>query len=121
MEKEAGCLIEERTIAILRNFFISETDQCIIRLKRNTKIPHKDQEINVSLLGKRVEFESSQRVAKIKKNKPVTKSYELAAIRVMYGVKGKQHPVWLVISRNILPGGLCYLLSQKQSHRTYPK
>jgi len=106
-----GCWVFDRGAdnTILKNFFISETDQCIIRLKRNTKLSHKDQDLKVSQIGQRVKFVSSQKVTKIKKNKPVTESYELAAIRVMYGVKGKQHPVWLVISRNIY-GGLCYLL-----------
>ena len=107
-----GCWVFDRGAdnTILKNFFISETDQCIIRLKRNTKLSHKDQELKVSQLGQRVKFVSSQSVTKIKKNKSVTKSYDLAAVRVIYREKGKQHPVWLVISRNTSHGGLCYLL-----------
>lgn len=95
---------------ILKNFFVSEIDQCIIRLKRNTKLFHKDQEIKVSQLVQRIKFVSSQKVTKIKKNKPVTKCYDLAAVWVVYKAKGKQPPVWLVISRDTSHGGLCYLL-----------
>src|SRR5665811_439619 len=30
--------------------------------------------------------------------------------QVMYRAKGKQYPIWLIISRNTSHGGLCYLL-----------
>jgi hypothetical protein len=46
---------------------VSETDQCIIRLKRNRKLSHKDRDLKVSQLVQRVNFVSSQKVTKIKK------------------------------------------------------
>jgi hypothetical protein len=107
-----GCWVFDRGAdnMILKNFFVSETDQCIIRLKRSTKFSYKDQDVKVSLLVQRVKFVSSHKVAKIKKNRPVIRIDNLAAVRVMYRAKGKQYPIWLVISRNTSHGGLCYLL-----------
>jgi hypothetical protein len=107
-----GCWVFDRGAdnTILKDFFVSETDQCIIRVKKSSKFSYKDQDLKVSQLAKRVKFVTSQKVTKIKKNRPVIRIYELAAVRVMYRVKGKQYPIWLVISRNTSHGGLCYLL-----------
>ncbi len=53
----------------------------------------------------------SQQVTKIKKDKPVVKIYDLAAVKVGYKTaKGKRVSLWLVISRSKQHGGVCYLL-----------
>jgi hypothetical protein len=107
-----GCWVFDREAdsRILKDFFIEETQQCIIRLKQNTKLGYKNQELKVSQIAQRMEYAITQNVIKIKKNKPVVQSYELGAVRVSYDIKGKQHLLWLVVSRNTKHGGLCYLL-----------
>ncbi|MCF6224123.1 MAG: hypothetical protein L3J34_10395, partial [Flavobacteriaceae bacterium] len=95
-------------------FFISECSQAIIRLKKNTKLFHKKEELQVSQLVKKIDFLVTQTVVKIKKDKPVLAYYELGAIPIRYIVKGVTHPLWLVVSRNKRHGGLCYLLVKSE-------
>jgi len=107
-----GCWVFDRGAdnEILKDFFTTECSSCIIRLKRNTKLFYKDQLLSVSQIAKRIKYNCSQNVTKIKKNKPVLKNYDLAATKVHYNCKGKLMPLWLVISRDQNHGGLCYLL-----------
>lgn len=72
---------------------------------------HKGEELKVSQIEQRIEYIVSQQVIKIKKDKPVVRTYELAAAKVGYTTaKGKQIPLWLVISRSKQHGGACYFL-----------
>ena len=109
---DKGCWVFDRGAdnGILKDFFISECSQTIIRLKRNTKLPYKDQAYKVSQLVAKIAFTVTQTVTKIKKDKPVLKQYELGAIPINYTVKGIMYPLWLVVSRDKRHGGLCYLL-----------
>lgn len=109
---DKGCWVFDRGAdnSILKDFFISECSQTIIRLKRNTKLFHKDLAYKVSQLVGKIEFSITQTVTKIKKDKPVLKHYELGAIPICYTVKGITYPLWLVVSRDKKHGGLCYLL-----------
>jgi hypothetical protein len=109
---DKGCWVFDRGAdnGILKDFFISESSQTIIRLKKNTKVLHKQSEHQVSQLIKKIEFSLTQKVIKIKKDKPVIALYELGAIPITYNVKGVSYPMWLVVSRNKKHGGLCYLL-----------
>lgn len=109
---DKGCWVFDRGAdnGILKDFFISECSQTIIRLKKNTKVVYKQTEHQVSQLAKKIEFSLTQKVIKIKKDKPVIALYELGAIPITYKVKGVLHPMWLVVSRNTKHGGLCYLL-----------
>ncbi len=113
---DKGCWVFDRGAdnGILKNFFISECSQAIIRLKKNTKLFYKKEEFQVSQLVKKIDFLVTQTVAKIKKDKPVLEHYELGAIPVSYTVKGITHPLWLVVSRNKRHGGLCYLLVKSE-------
>ena len=52
----------------------------------------------------------TESITKIKKDKPVIKTYELAAVKVIDNSRGKTKPLWLVISKDKTHGGLCYLL-----------
>lgn len=110
--KDKGCWVFDRGAdnAILKDFFISECSQSIIRLKKNTKLFHKQEEYQVNQLIKKMHFSITQTVTKIKKNKPVLEYYELGAIPISYTAKGITHALWLVVSRNKRHGGLCYLL-----------
>lgn len=82
----------------------------IIRLKRNTKLFHKDQAYQASQLAGKINFQITQAVTKIKKDKPVLRHYELGAIPISHTIKGVKHSLWLVVSRDKKHGGLCYLL-----------
>lgn len=109
---DKGCWVFDRGAdnTILKDFFIGECPQAIIRLKRNTKLGYKKQELQVSQLVKKIDFSISQTVTKIKKDKPVLAHYELGAIPISYTVNKTAHGLWLVVSRNKKHGGLCYLL-----------
>ncbi len=113
---EKSCWVFDRggDNGILKDFFISECLQVIIRLKRNTKLGYKNQELQVQNLVKKIDFSITQTVTKIKKNKPVLEHYQLGAIPVSYTVKGVVHSLWLVVSRNLKHGGLCYLLVKSE-------
>jgi len=84
-----GCWVFDRgaDYTILKDFFVSESDQCIIRIKRNTKLFYKEQDIKESQLVQWLKFETSQKVTKIKKNRTVIGTYNLAAVRVYVGQK----------------------------------
>lgn len=109
---DKGCWVFDRGAdnGILKDFFISECSQVIIRLKRNTKLFHDDLAYQVSKLTGKIEFLVTQTVTKIKKDKPVLRHYELGAIPISYTAEGVTHRLWLVVSRDKKHGGLCYLL-----------
>lgn len=109
---DKGCWVFDRGAdnGILKDFFISECSQIIIRLKRNTKLFHKDQAYKASQLAGKISFQVAQTVTKTKKNKPVLRHYELGAIPINYTIKGVIQSLWLVVSRDRNHGGLCYLL-----------
>jgi hypothetical protein len=113
---EKSCWVFDRGAdnTILKDFFVGECPQAIIRLKKNTKLFHKAQEYQVSQLVKKIDFSITQTVTKIKKDKPVLEHYELGAIPISYSIKGVAHPLWLVVSRNKKHGGLCYLLVKSE-------
>jgi hypothetical protein len=109
---DKGCWVFDRgaDTGILKDFFIGECSQAIIRLKRNTMILYKKDKFKVSQLVKKVNFSVTQAFTKIKKNKPILKEYQLGVIPVSYIIKGVTHSLWLVVSRDLKHGGLCYLL-----------
>ncbi len=111
--EDKGCWVFDRGAdnIILKDFFTQQCSQCLIRLKRNSRLNHKEEELKVSQIEQRIEYIVSQKVTKIKKNKPVVKTYDLAAVKVGYtNAKGNHIPLWLVISRSKEHGGVCYLL-----------
>ncbi len=107
-----GCWVFDRGAdnGILKDFFIEECEQCIIRLKRNSKVDHKSESIQVKKLLKKIEFSIKQEVIKVNKNRRVPRIYEIGALKISRKIKGKTHDLWLVVSRNTYHGGLCYLL-----------
>lgn len=111
-----GCWVFDRGAdnTILKDFFISQCSEAIIRLKRNTKLVHKGQHVQASTLLDKVDFSINQTVRKMKKTKHVLEGYELGAIPVSYTAEGVEYPVWLVVSRNKKHGGLCYLLVKSE-------
>lgn len=109
---DKGCRVFERGAdnTILKDFFIAECSQAVIRLKRNTKLCYKQQEYQVNALVNKIDFSIAQSVTKIKKDRPVAEHYQIGAIPISYTIKGGTHALWLVVSRNEKHGGLCYLL-----------
>ena len=111
-----GCWVFDRAAdsQILKDFFFDECAQVIIRLKKNTKLEFENQDSQVNKLVGNIHFSITQRVTKIKKNKPVRQEYELGAIPVSYTINKVKHSLWLVVSRNKRHGGLCYLLVKSE-------
>jgi len=107
-----GCWVFDRGADnhILKPFFFTQCSRCIIRLKRNTQLVYKNESLTVSQIANRIAYTYTQSVTKIKKDKPVIKSYDLSAVKVHYSNKGKLMSLWLVVSRDQKHGGLCYLL-----------
>ena len=81
-----GCWVFDREADndILKTFFTQTCSQCIIRLKRNTKLIYKGKPLTVSQIANRTKFNYSEKVTKIKKDKPTVKVYDLAAVKVGY-------------------------------------
>lgn len=111
-EKGSFVIDREADNEILKDFFFSLPNQCIMRLKKNTFITYKGERLQVSKMVKRMQFDTLQEVTKIKKSKKVVRTYELAAAQVSFKAKNKINQAWLVISRNKKHGGLCYLLAK---------
>lgn len=111
-----GCWVIDREAdtEILRDFFTTQCSRCIIRLKRNTKLIYKGELLKISQIANRIQYPCTESVTKIKKDKPVIKTYELAAVKVIDNSKEKVKSLWLVISKDKTHGGLCFLLVKTQ-------
>jgi len=94
---------------ILKDFFMNNVEQFVIRLKRPTKIFYKEKEIRVDKLANKVNFSEKRTVVKVKKNKQVLKKYELAIIEAEHLIGRQKHPIYIMITRNE-KGGLAYFL-----------
>ena len=107
-----GCWVIDREAdnETLKDFFTTQCSSCIIRLKRNTRLIYKDEALKVSQIAHGIQYPCTQSVTKIKKDRPVIKTYGLAAVKVMDNSKGNTKALWLVICKDKAHGGLCYLL-----------
>jgi len=94
---------------ILKDYFVETINQFVIRLKRNTKVNYKGEDIRVDKLVNKLTFTQSQTVTKIKKNKRVQETYDLAIAEIKYIIKNKEHKLHLVVTRN-KKGGLAYFI-----------
>ena len=94
---------------ILKDYFVTEIMQFIIRLKRNTTVNYKGKDIKVAKLSKQLKFKQKQIVSKVKKNKRVQESYDLAIAEVIYKIRNKEYKLHLMVTRN-KKGGLAYFL-----------
>ena len=103
---------------ILKDFFTSSVEQFVIRLKKTTRIFYKEKEIRVDKLVNKVEFSEKRTVVKVKKNKHVHKTYELAIIQIEYHVGSQKHPLYIMITRNE-KGGLAYFLVKSIKDNKY--
>ena len=101
---------------ILKDFFLTDCQSCILRLKAATKVAYKGGETNAGRLAKNMALSLKQKVVRTKKNRPVVETYEIGAVPVEICAKGKAHRLWLVATRNKRHGGMCYLLAKAPSH-----
>ena len=95
--EDKGCWIFDRGAdnTILKDFFISECPQAIVRLKKNTKLCYKQHECQVNELANKINLSITQTVTKIKKDKPVLEHYQIGTIPASYTIKGKHvHCGW---------------------------
>jgi len=109
---DKGCWVFDRGAdnGILKDFFIGECPRAIVRLKKATKVDHDGEKVEVRELGKKMDFPISQKVIKIKKDRPVAEVYDIGAVPIEYRIGRTVHRLWLVVSRNRKHGGHCYLL-----------
>ena len=103
---------------ILKEFFINNVEQFVIRLKRPTKVFYKEKEIQVDKLANKVKFSEKKTVVKVKKNKRVLKTYELAVVEVEHLVGRQKYPLYVMITRNE-KGGLAYFLVKSIKDNKY--
>lgn len=71
----------------LKDFFFGQLNQC---LKKNTSVTYKGESLPVKKMVKKIHFDTEQKVIKIKKNKKVARTYELAAVQASFKTKGKR-------------------------------
>src|SRR5690606_2081907 len=83
---ERGCWVFDRGAdnEILKDFFIGECPRAIIRLKKNTRVDHEQEKVEVRELGKKIDFSISQKVVKVKKDRPVAEVYDIGAVPIEY-------------------------------------
>jgi len=94
---------------ILKEYFITEVDQFIIRLKKTSKFIYKNEEIRVDQLSNKIQLLHQKKVMKSRKNTRVQKEYYLGLAAVHLLIKGEMIPLYIMITRND-KGGLAYFL-----------
>ena len=111
---DKGCWVFDRGAdnGILKDFFIGECPRAIIRLKKNTKVDHGGEKVEVRELAKKVDLSIGQNVIRIKKDRPVAEIYDIGAVQIEYSIGRSVHCLWLVVTKNRRHGGYCYLLAK---------
>lgn len=101
---------------ILKDYFVKNIQQFIIRLKRPTKLLFKGEAKSVKMIKNKIKFDVKLSATKIKKNKRKKRFYVAGATRVGYKIKNQHFELWLVVVKN-LNGGFSYFLvrSEKES------
>ena len=108
-DRQADC-------GILKDFFLTECESCILRLKAATKVVFKGREVKVGRLAKGMGLPVCVTVVRTRKEKRVPEAYDIGAVPVEICAKGKWHRLWLVATRNKGHGGMCYLLAKAPAH-----
>lgn len=101
---------------VLKDFFFTRCQSCIVRLKANTKATYKGNGGKVAQLAKKMELPREQTVVRTKKNRQVVETYDIGAVPVEISANGQEHQLWLVATRNKRHGGTCYLLAKAPAH-----
>jgi hypothetical protein len=95
--------------SILKDYFVKNIGQFIIRLKKSTKLFFNGQALGVKSIKNKIKFDVKLSATKIKKNKRKKRHFIAGATKVGYQLKNKQHELWLVVVKNV-KGGFSYFL-----------
>ena len=97
---------------ILRKFIIKNCeDDFALRLKKNTKLIYKGDELAVNEISKKVSLSLNLSIVKIKKNKKAQRNYDCGAVKVQYRIDNKLYDLWLVVTKK-KGGGYCWILTR---------
>jgi hypothetical protein len=96
---------------ICRDFIIDGEGHFILRLKKTTKLIYKGEEIAVNKISKKIPLFMDLVATRAGKNKKRKVAFKCGAIKVKYKTKGKEHELWLVVTKKE-SGGYCWLLTR---------
>lgn len=96
---------------ICRDFVIAGESNFILRLKKTTKLIHKGTETAVNKISRKIPLFMKLTVSKAGKNKKHKVTFTCGAVKVKCKIKGKEHELWLVVTKRE-NGGYCWLLTR---------
>lgn len=96
---------------ICRDFVIACESNFILRLKKTTKFIYKDTETAVNKISRKIPLFMELTASKAGKNKKHKVTFKCGAVKVKYKIKGKEHELWLVVTKRE-NGGYCWLLTR---------
>jgi hypothetical protein len=96
---------------ICRDFVIAGESNFILRLKKTTKLIYKDTETAVNKISRKIPLFMELTASKAGKNKKHKVVFKCGAVKVKYKTKGKEHELWLVVTKRE-NGGYCWLLTR---------
>jgi hypothetical protein len=95
---------------ICRDFIITGDGNFILRLKKTTKLIYNGKETAVNKISGKIPLFMKLTATKMGKNKKHKVSFMCGAVKVKYKIKGKEHELWLVVTKRE-NGGYCWLLT----------
>jgi hypothetical protein len=96
---------------ICRDFIIAGQGNFNLRLKKTTKLIYNGKEIAVNKISRKIPLFMKLTATKMNKNKKHKVSFSCGAVKVKYKTKGKEHELWLVVTKRE-NGGYCWLLTR---------
>jgi len=96
---------------ICRDFIIEGESNFILRLKKTTKLIYNGNEIPASKISRKIPLFMELTATKTGKNKKHKVIFKCGAVKVKYKIKGKEHELWLVVTKRE-NGGYCWLLTR---------
>jgi hypothetical protein len=96
---------------ICRDFIIKGESNFILRLKKTTKLIYNGNEIPANKISRKIPLFMELTATKTGKNKKHKVAFKCGAVKVKYKIKGKEHELWLVVTKRE-NGGYCWLLTR---------
>lgn len=96
---------------ICRDFIIAREGNFILRLKKTTKLIYNGNETPVNKISRKIPLFMKLVATKAGKNKKHKIAFTCGAVKVKYKIKGKEHELWLVVTKRE-NGGYCWLLTR---------
>jgi len=97
--------------SICRDFIIAGEGNFILRLKKITKLFYNGNETAVNKISRKIPLFMELTATKTGKNKKHKVAFKCGAVKVKYKIKGKEHELWLVVTKRE-NGGYCWLLTR---------